>query len=156
MTFRIPSPKIQMQLLKSPASKPSGPCVIEKASYIRLSFRKGGQPEVCMYVCMYSGASLQGMGLEERLSSSQRYQVVLCLEVVLFSVCPLSEVPLSVIALCLCTTIFYGTFCSKLTRTFYSKLTHTFYSKLTHTFYSKLTHTFYSKLTHTFKRSFYS
>lgn len=39
------SPKIQIQLLNAPTSKPSGPCVLEKASYIRLSFRKGGQPE---------------------------------------------------------------------------------------------------------------
>lgn len=39
------SPKILIQLLKPPTSKPSGPCVLEKASYIRLSFRKGGQQE---------------------------------------------------------------------------------------------------------------
>ena len=41
-----PSPKIQIELLKAPSSKPSGPSVLEKASFIRLSFRKGGQPEV--------------------------------------------------------------------------------------------------------------
>jgi hypothetical protein len=39
-----------VKLLKAPSSKPSGPCVLEKASYIRLSFRKGGQPEVLLCV----------------------------------------------------------------------------------------------------------
>ncbi len=44
--FLPPSPKIQVGLLKAKPSKPSGPAVLEKASYIRLSFRKGGQQEV--------------------------------------------------------------------------------------------------------------
>lgn len=39
------SPKIGVYLQKAPSSKPSGPSVLEKASYIRLSFRKGGQEE---------------------------------------------------------------------------------------------------------------
>ena len=54
----IASPKIQIELLKAPTSKPSGPSVLEKASFIRLSFRKGGQPEVKLYSILYSFNSL--------------------------------------------------------------------------------------------------
>ena len=40
------SPKIAVYLQKAPPSQsPRGPSVLEKASYIRLSFRKGGQQE---------------------------------------------------------------------------------------------------------------
>lgn len=39
------SAKILINLAKAPPTKPQGPAVLEKAGYIRLSFRKGGQPE---------------------------------------------------------------------------------------------------------------
>lgn len=42
----VTSPKISLNLLKAPSSKLQGPSVVEKALYIRLSFRKGGQSEV--------------------------------------------------------------------------------------------------------------
>jgi len=42
----IPSAKIVVNLSKASPSKPQGPAVLEKAGYIKLSFRKKGQPEV--------------------------------------------------------------------------------------------------------------
>ena len=40
------SAKVVVHLARAPPDKPQGPAVLEKAGHIRLSFRKGGQPEV--------------------------------------------------------------------------------------------------------------
>ncbi|XP_064405346.1 vacuolar protein-sorting-associated protein 36-like [Halichondria panicea] len=52
------SAKILLKLAKAPATKPQGPSVIEKAAYIRLSFRKGGQNE-CLTLLKEALASRQ-------------------------------------------------------------------------------------------------
>lgn len=39
------SAKVVVHLARAPPDKPQGPAVLEKAGHIRLSFRKGGQPE---------------------------------------------------------------------------------------------------------------
>ena len=57
----LSSPKIALYLQKAPSSKPFGPSVLEKAGYIRLSFRKGGQEEVSLSPCIRSLSQCIGM-----------------------------------------------------------------------------------------------
>ena len=57
----LSSPKIALYLQKAPSSKPFGPSVLEKAGYIRLSFRKGGQEEVSHSPCIRSLSQCIGM-----------------------------------------------------------------------------------------------
>lgn len=55
ITFITCSPKIAVYLQKASPSKPEGPSVLEKASFIRLSFRRGGQQEVGCYIVVCPG-----------------------------------------------------------------------------------------------------
>lgn len=56
------SPKIALFLQSAPSSKPTGPSVLEKAGYVRLSFRKGGQQEVGNWVLGVWGGEGGGEG----------------------------------------------------------------------------------------------
>ena len=42
------SAKVKLYFMAAPAKKSPGPSLVAKADYIQLSFRKGGQEEVCL------------------------------------------------------------------------------------------------------------
>ena len=53
MVLFVFSPKITVHVVPAPESKPPGPCTLQKANFLRLSFRKGGQEEVNVQYIVY-------------------------------------------------------------------------------------------------------
>ena len=53
------SPKIAVHVLSAPESKSAGPSVLQKAGFIRLSFRRGGQEEVNTDVHVFISTELE-------------------------------------------------------------------------------------------------